>query len=345
MRAGVTIFKVKKESALGALHLVKSAPGHVSPSSPLAPVMLYLEQLSPAGRRTQRTNLERASRLLGGAGLDYDWAALRSSHMELLRGLMKGQGYAPSSINGTLSALRGVARWAWHLSQMKLEDYERLRDVGLVRAGDERRRGARALGLEEISSLFASCESERSLCALRDAALLALLYGGGLRREEACRLDVSAYNRRSHSLSVRGKGDRSRTVYFGDGGARRAVNAWLRARGDMPGALLCPVSRYGQVSVRHLHPNAVYRALQRRAGKAGIEHFTPHDLRRSLGTHLRDEGVDIDLVRQVLGHVEIRTTQIYLFTSERQKREASLKIRVPFRTGRGKKRRRRRRRR
>jgi site-specific recombinase XerD len=338
MTAGITTFKVNRESPIGALHLVKNAPGRISPHDPLAPVILYLEQLAPSGKRTQRGNLERASRLLGGIGLDYEWRSLRAGHLEFLRGTLKGEGYCPGVINATISALRGVARWAWHLEQMSLDAYERLRDVRLVTASDERRRPVRALSQEEICSLFQSCEGEGSLCALRDAALLALLYGGGLRRDEACRLEVSAYNRRSHQLLVMGKGQKARTVYFGDGGARRAINAWLRARGTQEGALLCPVNRHKQVKLRHLSSSGLYSALQRRARLAGLEHFTPHDLRRSFGTHLLDRGTDLDLVRQLLGHVAISTTQKYLMRSERQKRAAVMKIRVPFRSARGSKR-------
>jgi site-specific recombinase XerD len=339
MSQKVITFKVEKASGMGARHLLRSLPGGVSPLDPLAPVQIYLDQLADSGARSQRSNLVRASQLLGGTGLVYAWGELRSSHLEFLRGALKGKGYAPSSINATLSALRSVARWAWHLGQMPEEAYARLKDVRLVKSSDERRRPARALSITEISALFASCEREESLCASRDAALLALLYGAGLRRDEACQLDIASYSRRSHTLSVRGKGDKTRTVYFGDGGARRALHGWLRARGDEEGALLCPVTRHGQVAARHLSANGLYRALERRALKAGLEHFTPHDLRRSFGTHLADEHVDLDLVRQLLGHVEIATTQKYLMRDERAKRSAAMKVRVPFRTGKSKRRR------
>src|SRR5206468_4245739 len=115
---------------------------------------------------------------------------------------------------------------------------------------------------------------------------------------------------------------------------RRALNSWLRARGAAPGSLLCPVNRHGRVLPCHLSPSGLYSALGRRARRAGLEHFTPHDLRRSFGTHLLDEGTDIDMVRQLLGHVEITTTQKYLCRSEGEKRRAAMKIKVPFPTGR-----------
>lgn len=351
MAQKILTLKVEKRSGIGALALVRNAPGHLSPDSPLAPVMLYLENLAPSGHRTQRGTLERAARLLGGTnGLDYEWFNVRSSHLELLRGMMRGKGFSPSLINSTISAVRGVARWAMHLGQMAESDYIRLRDVRMVQNGTDRRRPARALRFEEIAALFASCEAEESLCALRDACLLALLYAGGLRRDEACRLPLDAFSRRTHTLLVHGKGDKNRTAYFRDGGARRAINAWLRARGDSPGAFICPVNRHGQVMLdgeqpAHLSASGLYRALERRAEKAGIDHFTPHDLRRSFGTHLTEAGVTLDLVRQLFGHVEISTTQRYLMTTEKAKAQASMKIHVPFRTGTGKGRRKKKRRR
>lgn len=338
MTQKVIAFRVPKESPLGVRHLLRLLPGHIHPDSNLAPPTLYLHELAPSGARSQRANLVRAARLLGGsAGLDFDWAALRLSHLEFLRGALKGARYAPSTINATLSAVRAVARRAWHLGQMAESDYARLKDVRLVKADDgRRRRSARSLALSEIATLFESCEREGSLCALRDAALLALLYGGGLRRDEACALDLSAYSRRSHQLAVVGKGDKARTVYFSDGGARRALHAWLRVRGEEAGALICPVTRHGAVAHRHLSTNGLYRALERRAFACGLEHFTPHDLRRSFGTHLIDEGTDIDLVRRMFGHAEVVTTQRYLMRGEKEKRQASLKIHVPFRTRGGK---------
>lgn len=334
MATRITTFSVEKESGLGARHLLKLVPGNIPADSPVAPALLYLEKiLAPSGARTHRTNLERASRILGGHGLDYAWADLRSGHLEFVRARMRAEDYAPSTINSTLAALRGVARWAWHLGQMKHEDYDRLHDVSLVGAEADRRRPARALAPSEITQLFLSCEVENSLCAVRDAGMLALLYAGGLRRTEACEVLLSAYTPRTHTLMVCGKGKRRRRVYFDDGGARRAINAWLRVRGEWDGTLLAPVNRHGEVLRRALSVSGLYEALKRRALAAGVEPFTPHDLRRSAAKHLRQDGVDLDLVRAILGHRKLSTTQVYLMVDESEKRAAAMKIKVSFRTG------------
>jgi site-specific recombinase XerD len=354
MNSRVVTFKVERESNLGALYLVSNLPGHVSPQSDIAPALVYLDKLRRSGRRTQRGRLVRVARLLTGdteAGLgDFPWSELKSGHVEFIKGLMRGTqddedetDYAPSAINATISAMRGVAKWAVHLEQMPREQYERLRAIPLVRAAGERRRPARALAIEEIDALFKSCEREGSLCALRDAALIALLYRGGLRLDEASALELSAYSRRAHTLMLRGKGGKRRSVYFDDGGARRALHAWLRLRGTWEGPLLCPVDRHGHVLRKQLSHKGLYTAVMRRGSLAGLDHFTVHDLRRSLGRHLEDEHTPIDIIRAVLGHSDIRTTQIYLMTGEKEKREASLKIKVNFRTSRRGRRRKRRR--
>lgn len=330
---------------MGARALLRSLPGRLSPDDPLAPVELYLKRLAPSGRRTQRINLERAARLLGGSGLNYDWCGLRSGHLEFLIGALQAEGLAASTINSTVSGVRRVARWAWHLGQMPHEQYERLRDVAAVSARtDSRRRPARALSVGEIDALFDSCARDRTLCGARDAALIALLYAGGLRREEACSVTLLDYSRRAHRLNVKGKGGHYRLVYFRDGGARRAIHAWLRVRGTQPGPLLYAVNRHGGVAHPSLTPDGLYRALRRRGAKAGLDPFTAHDLRRSLGAHLRKK-VGMEVVRAILGHTDIRVTQIYTMVEEEEKREAMLKVHVSFRTrGKGKRRRRRRRR-
>jgi integrase/recombinase XerD len=338
------ILTVEKESHIGALHLLRRAPGHLPPESPLAPVLLYLNSLAGSGHRSMRVNLERAGTLLGGRGLDYDWYGLRAGHVEFLRGTMLGEGYAPATINVTLSAVREVARRAWLLQPewMTADDLTRILTVRRVRAG-ERIRPARALSAEEIASLLKACDRAGGPIGARDAAILVLLYRGGLRRGEAVSLDVSHYSARTHTLKVLGKGGRTRFAYFDDGGARRVLNWWLRERGEAQGAFLCPVKQ-GEVEIRRLSAMAVYKALARRGAQAGLEHFTPHDLRRSFGTHLLQKGADLDLVRQLLGHVEIMTTQKYILRDDREQRRAALKIEVNFRPGKKKKRRRRHRR-
>jgi integrase len=348
--AGSITLKIKKESHIGTLHLVRNAPGHLPPESPLAPASHYLYHLAESGRRSQKARLVRAGTILGGAGLDFDWYSLRAHLVELVCDVLQREGLSASSINATLSALKEVAAVAARLKPEWLTpaDLAAIRAVKRARMGRRVRR-VRALSELEVGRLLDICDRRGGAGGARDAALIALLFGAGLRRDEASKLKLSDYNARRHTLFIQGKGGRNRTAYFEDGGALRALNWYLRERGKEPGPLLCPVTRWGEVQVEdehYLSGVAIYRALQRRARDAGIERFGPHDLRRSFGTELLNEGCDLSLVSKLMGHASITSTVIYDQRGEKEKRAASLKISVPFRTrgGRGKRKKRRRRR-
>jgi site-specific recombinase XerD len=336
MTANSTLLKLSRDSAMGALHLVSTGTGRLPKDHPFAPAKLYLESLAPGGVRSQRVNLERAARLIGGASLvDFDWRSFTFADVETLRSRLRLDGYSASTINGTLSALKGVARRAWRLGQMEVNDLEAIRDVACV-PSSQRVRKVRALSFPEIRSLFEACDRAGGKGGARDACLFSLLYGGGLRANEAHRLMLSDYTARTHTLRVKGKGERDRTVYFRPGGARRAIHQWLRVRGKDVGALLHPVNRHGEIALRPLSYAGVYAALERRARQAGLDHFTPHDLRRSVATHLQEKTGDIELVRDFLGHVDVRTTQIYVMRGDSARRRAAENVRVPFRMATGK---------
>jgi site-specific recombinase XerD len=213
---------------------------------------------------------------------------------------------------------------------MSVEDYQRIASVRSVRGTRDHR--GRALTAEELGALLAACERDRTAAGERDAALVALLCGGGLRREETVQVTLSDFRPRDHALLIRGKGDRERVIYFREGGARRALLAWLRARGDAVGALLCPVDKAGRVTVRHITGQAVYKALRKRAREAGlVRPITPHDLRRTFASELLDRGADISVVQQLLGQASVETTTIYDRRPERAKREAMELLPMPYR--------------
>ena len=173
-----------------------------------------------------------------------DWSALRYQHAQAVRTQLTER-YAPATVNKSLSALRGVLREAWRLGQMAAEDYHRATDLEGVR-GQTLPRG-RALGTGELKSLLSACSADPSPAGARDAALLALLYGGGLRRSEAVTLDVDDYDGETGQLTIRSaKGRKDRTAYATNGAAD-ALDDWLSIRGTEPGSLFRPVNRGGRV--------------------------------------------------------------------------------------------------
>jgi integrase len=162
----------------------------------------------------------------------------------------------------------------------------------------------------------------------RDAAVLACLYG--CRRSELVRLDRSDYDPASGRLRIRNaKGSKHRDVYLTNG-AKAAMDAWLKVRGDEPGPLLVPVDAFGTLQVRRLHDQTIYAVCRRLTERAGVDHFTPHDLRRTYAGDMLDAGVDVALVQRLMGHASVATTVGYDRRPEEATRRAASMARVPF---------------
>ena len=166
-------------------------------------------------------------------------------------------------------------------------------------------------------TLSSAEQARHALLRLRDAALLELLYGTGLRVSEACGLDLDDIDRDRYNTPMllvrRGKGNKSRQVPLG-GAADRALGAYLPARralgaGDR-GALF--VNAAGE----RLTPRSVQRMVKRWTIAGGVHAAaTPHGLRHSFATHLLDEGVDLRAIQELLGHASLATTQVYAHVS------------------------------
>lgn len=294
------------------------------------PAAVYLAGLSTGSRRTMRQALNTVAGILSDGQADAEllpWGGVRYQHVQAVRAKL-AETYAPATANKALSALRGVLREAWRLGHLDAETYHRAADVKAVR-GETLPRG-RELTVGELTALFRACAADASPSGARDAALLSVLYGGGLRRSEAVALDLEDYDVDTGELRVRqGKGNKARLVYATNGG-KLALDAWLIIRGTEPGALLCPVRKGGTIELRHLTPQAVYDALRRRAADARVSPFSPHDLRRTFVSHLLDAGADISTVQHLAGHANVGTTQRYDRRGERVKRRAAELLHVPF---------------
>lgn len=159
--------------------------------------------------------------------------------------------------------------------------------------------------------------------ALRDGAILKLLFSTGLRVSELCRLDADLDLTRDE-FSVRGKGDKVRVVFLSPI-AKEAVSAYLKGRKDMGEALFVRVAA-GKRSPSRLTPRSVERIIKYYAKKAGItKKVTPHALRHSFATDLLQNGADIRSVQQLLGHASINTTQIYTHVTDTHLREVHKK--------------------
>ena len=260
--------------------------------------------------------------------LSLDWSKLRYQHTAAIRAVLMEK-HSTATANRMLCALRRVLKEAFRLGLMSADDYGHAADIKNVR-GDSPLRG-RVLKTSEIAALLQDCLNDGDLIGVRDAALIAVLSGSGLRRSEMVALNLGDFDPENSSLLVRlGKGGKSRTVYL-PLGAVSALDAWLTVRGDAPGALISPVIRGGRVEIRRITDQAVMVILRKRAKSAGVASFSPHDFRRTFITNLLSAGVDVLTVSRLAGHSDPATTQKYDLRPEVAKRQAVQQhLHVPY---------------
>ena len=290
------------------------------------PAAVYLRSLSPGSKPTMTTALNAIASLLSNGQCDLytlDWSAIKYRHTAAVRASLLER-YAPATASKIMCAFRRVLDEARKLGLMSAADYANAIDLPGIR--DTRKLRGRALSQSEITALMGVCAKDGSKLGARDAALIAILRGAGLRRGEAVKLNVRDFNPETGGLEInRAKGGKSRLVYL-PSVAITHVEHWLDVRGRRPGAILCPIRKGGKLEFRHLSSQAVLKVLQKRAKEAGVASFSPHDFRRTFCSDLLDAGVDIVTVQKLAGHADPTTTAKYDRRGEEIKRKAVQKL-------------------
>jgi len=266
-----------------------------------------------------RRDLLRYQEYLGSRGIG-SLAEVTRVDVEEFRRHLDHIGRAPASVTRCVVAVRNLHRFAVGSGQLQADV------TAGMSPGTRSRRLPKALSMVQVESLLAAPDTS-TVEGLRDAALLALLYGTGARVSEVCALDVDdirpVLDDPDLGLRLIGKGDKERIVPLGSYAAK-AVDAWLiRGRpawaeiGNGEHALLL------NTRGRRLSRQSAW-AVIRRAGEAAgldVEHLSPHSLRHSYATHLLDGGADVRVVQELLGHSSVTTTQIYTLVTADHLRE------------------------
>ncbi|MDO4888892.1 MAG: tyrosine recombinase XerC [Actinomycetaceae bacterium] len=225
------------------------------------------------------------------------------------------KGHSRASVARHSAAIRTFCSWLFNAGYTSVDAAARLKaprvDNALPRVLT--RDQARKL-LDYAASLAESGDP----LAIRDSAIVELLYASGLRISELCGLDVNSLGADS-TVRVVGKGDKERIVPFGTP-AMRALSAYLAVRPEFlakPNRALFLGARGGR-----LDPRTVRDIVTRLATGAGVPYISPHDLRHSAATHLLDGGSDLRTVQEILGHSSLATTQRYTHVSSERLRQA-----------------------
>ncbi len=219
-----------------------------------------------------------------------------------------GKPYASSSVARIVVAVRGFHRF---LAQEGLTSEDVSADIG---APSGTRSLPKALSVDEVERLLQAPVGDGPL-ALRDRAMLELLYGAGLRISELTETDVDDLDPVEQLVSIRGKGDKQRVVPYG-AVAATALDRWLvsgRPRLRPRGPALFVNARGGRLTRQ-----GAWKVLRAHAERVGLRvDVSPHTLRHSFATHLLDGGADVRAVQELLGHASVTTTQIYTLVSRR----------------------------
>lgn len=171
---------------------------------------------------------------------------------------------------------------------------------------------------KQVKKPYSAIEMEkiRKACTtIRDLALVDFLYATGCRVSEVAALDITDVDFDAMECHVLGKGNKERIVYLSPVAAMH-LQDYLRTRHDTENALF--LGRRG----KRFSKNGIEALIKKLGNKAGVEQAHPHKYRRTLATNLLDRGMNIQDVAAILGHADLKTTQIYCYMSQSNVRAA-----------------------
>lgn len=218
--------------------------------------------------------------------------------------LLKAKGYATASLSRILISIKVLYRFLKREKLISHNIASYLQTPKLWQLIPE------VLSSQEVEMLLLS-PSSSSFLDVRDKAIIEILYGSGLRASELCTLKLSSIE--ESFVRVMGKGSKERLVPIGRM-AEQALTQYLQKRSERN----CS-HEYLFVSQRNqrLDRTAVWRRIKYHAKKAHIKRrFSPHNLRHSFATHLLDNGADLRVIQEMLGHANISSTDRYTHISQ-----------------------------
>ena len=290
-------------------------------------IRTYLEHLSVEKGlaantlSSYRRDLRRYRAFLAATGIETMEAISEATVSGFLMRLREGDADHPplsaTSAARTVVAVRGFHKFA-------VADGLALVDPAAgVKPPTPAKRLPKALPLSDVEAILEAAGAPGTTLALRDRALLELLYGTGARISEAVGLDVDDVDDLDGTVLLRGKGGKERLVPVGSY-ARDALTAYLvrgrpelAATGAASGGALFLNARGGRLSRQ-----SAWSVLVKTADRAGVTRdVSPHTMRHSFATHLLDGGADVRVVQELLGHASVTTTQVYTLVTVDNLRE------------------------
>lgn len=265
-------------------------------------------------------DLTRYRRFLHGRGINDPAEIGESDVSDFLAAIRTGSPEHPplsaSSAARTLVAVRGFHRF------LALEGEVLTDPAGGVAPPKAPKRLPKAISVADVERLLSAASVGDTPAALRDRAMLEVLYGAGARISEAVGLDVDDVDLEQGSVRLMGKGSKERIVPLGSF-AREAVTAYtVRARPSVALKGKGTPALFLNLRGSRLTRQSAWAVIHASAERAGLgTKVSPHTLRHSFATHLLDGGADVRVVQELLGHSSVTTTQIYTLVTIQRLRE------------------------
>jgi integrase/recombinase XerD len=260
--------------------------------------------LSDNTRAAYRSDLAQFADYLIGRGVTQINAVTRDHVTDFLLA-RKRKRIGARSLARQLAALRVFCRFLIRDKLLAVDPTQRIDTPKLWRSLPG------TLRYDEVTALLAAPKTDTRL-GLRDRMMLELMYASGLRVSEVCRLKIAEINIEGGFLRATGKGNKERLVPVG-----KTALEWIqRYLAGIRGAFGPGATAHGELILstrsRPISRKTVWVIIKKYARQAGITaRITPHTLRHSFATHLLENGGDLRVIQEMLGHADIATTQIY----------------------------------
>ncbi len=226
---------------------------------------------------------------------------------------LRENGIAPSSISRKISALKSFFKWACANELLTSNPLSSIEPAKLPK------HLPKVLSMNEMNNLL------RQNLNPTEKVIVELLYSCGLRVSELCSLNINNINMKSKNIICFGKGSKERLVPFGEY-ALKSITDYLNERDIL-------INKYGLDTQRLLITDTgrlmtrqdVYRLIHR-LGESLHKEISPHTLRHTFATHLLENGADLRVVQELLGHSDVATTQLYTHVSKKRLKEIYFKV-------------------
>ncbi|BAP44855.1 phage integrase family site specific recombinase [Pseudomonas sp. StFLB209] len=289
------------------------------------PLRLYMARLAPSSRQTMRYVLQDAADRLGLTDADIfevPWHTLQPGHITALVATLRDDDYAPNTTSLYVNAIRGVMNEAWRQDLISHDQLLKIRSVKPM-AGSRLSRGSN-IRRNLIRELMDVCAADPRPQGRRDAAIIAILYGSGMRKSESVNIDLNQVDFEQRCLRVQGKGNKQ-LIKYAPAWAFEALQGWLALRREQLPAgqaddafLFNRIRRGSHITRERITKHAIYFIARQRGRQVGVN-IMPHDFRRSFITRVIEE-FDLSIAQKLAHHTHIATTASYDMRSDNERR-------------------------